>query len=148
MPIDPELANDMDDANAELQQTEYKPTAPPAAPAAVIDPFAGEESLRLDQASLKWARDVYWVFENYSAKVTKAVAQSSARWGLYSYAKKNCDQFMGQLVPKAMMILEKNAAKGGDAEVVVIEERKSVVELQRILRDALAEAAGAFEGRN
>ena len=94
------------------------------------------------QESLRWAMDVYWVFENHSGRVTKAVAGTSSRWGLYQYAKKNMDQFMGQLVPKAMVMIEKARAKMGDPDEIVVEEKKGIADLKRILIDAVKESRG------
>jgi hypothetical protein len=137
MPVDPAIAAEFADI--------LQPTPAAKAPPAAADPFAGQEAPRLDQVSLRWAHDVYWVFENYSSRVTKQIAGTSSRWGLYQHAKKNADQFMGQLVPKAMVLLEKAYANSGDSEQIVIEERKDIRALKAILVAALEEATGAIE---
>jgi hypothetical protein len=101
------------------------------------------DSTALD--SLEWARDVYWAAKNLDGKVTKSSAGSTLRYELVRYAKKNMKEFLGQILPKAMVIVDRANAKGGDADIVAVEEGKSIGELQRILRAAVREATGASD---
>lgn len=111
------------------------PTAPPDAepgPSGAI------------QSWVAWAEDVHWVYEHHASKLMKASpGMTTARWGILQYAKKNMDQFMAQLVPKAMTVLEKAHAKTGDTDAVVTESKRGIAELKRILVAAIAESKQA-----
>jgi hypothetical protein len=96
--------------------------------------------------SLEWARAVYWAANNLDSQgLTKATAGSTLRYELVRYAKKNMKDFIGQMLPKAMVIKDRADAKGGDADIVAVEERKGISELQRILRAAVREATGEVD---
>jgi hypothetical protein len=110
------------------------PTTPPIA----------ETAPNASQRWVAWAEDVHWVYEHHAAKLAKSSpGMTTARWGILQYARKNMDAFMAQLVPKAMTVLEKAHDKTGDTDAVVIEEKRGIAELKRILVAAIAESQQA-----
>jgi hypothetical protein len=96
-----------------------------------------------DREGYAWAVDCFWVYEHLGDRITKPLAGSPARWALWKFAKANPDKFVGQILPKAMGLLEKARDKEADSEVdnlMVSEEKKSIRELQRVLEAAILEA--------
>lgn len=87
-----------------------------------------------------WAEDSFWAFENMGLKMTKAKAGSPARHAMWKYAKDNPDQFLGQVLPKAMALLEKARAKEGDTDEIIRAETKSIAELRNLLKAAVEES--------
>lgn len=92
--------------------------------------------------SYAWALDAFWTYEHMGDKMTRVKAGSAGRWALWQFAKNEPDKFIGQILPKAMALLEKAREKEGDDQVVVEAERKSLANLRQILADAVAELAG------
>jgi hypothetical protein len=90
--------------------------------------------------SFAWAEDVFWCFENLGGSMTKKKAGSNARHALWTYAKNNMDQFMGQVLPKAMQLLEKAKAKEGDSDEIIRAETKSIASLRKLLKLAVEES--------
>lgn len=115
-----------------------------AAPANDPPPVMDDPTIRAiyEREGNAWALDVFWVYEHLGSRMTRKEAGTAARWGLYQFAKKNTENFMGQVLPKAMVLLEKAREKAGDPDELIIEEKKGINELRRILTAAIAEAAG------
>lgn len=90
--------------------------------------------------SYAWAEDSFWAFENMGNKMTRAKAGTAARHALWKYAKDNPDQFLGQVLPKAMALLEKARAKEGDTDEIIRAETKSIASLRKLLKAAIVES--------
>lgn len=90
--------------------------------------------------SYAWAEDSFWAFENMGNTMTKKKAGSASRLAMHKYAKNNPDQFLGQILPKAMTLLEKARAKEGDTDEIIRAEQKSIAELRKLLKMAVEEA--------
>jgi hypothetical protein len=105
----------------------------PAAPAEDI-------AVQIELDSLSWARDVYFVYAHIGEKLTKAKAGTGARYALWDYAKKNTADFISNMLPKAMVILDRQKAKGSDDETISAAETKSIKEIQKLLAAAVKEA--------
>lgn len=87
-----------------------------------------------------WMQDCFWVYENLGSKITRAKSGTPARWALFQMAKKDTGYFMMQILPKALLLLEKAREKGADGDMVVKEEEKEIRSLQKLLKEAVKEA--------
>lgn len=88
-----------------------------------------------------WAADCFWAYDNMGGKMTQAKAGSAGRYYQWKMATKNPEQYVMQVLPRAMTMLEKARDKAGDdANVVVRAEEKQIAELQSILTAAIAES--------
>ncbi len=87
-----------------------------------------------------WAVDAYWVYEHLGDRLNKEKAGNPGRYALWKYAKKETDKFIGQMLPKAMTLLEKARDNTNDDATIVQKEHKAVGELRSLLRKAVAES--------
>lgn len=96
----------------------------------------------LEQESFGWAADVYWVYRHLGEKPSKVVAGGlNGRYQLWKHARASTQKFIEQMLPKAMLLLEKAKAKQDDGvDAIMEEEGKSIRKLQRILKAAILEA--------
>jgi hypothetical protein len=118
-------------------------TISPPPPAPAHDP----NTIRsiYERESYAWALDVFFVYEHLgtTAKAAKATKEfTAARRALLQHSKDDMNNFMGQLLPKAMQLLEKANEKNGDLDTVVAEEKKEINKLRQTLRAAIEEAKG------
>ena len=90
--------------------------------------------------TLRWATDCYWVAENLDERMSKTKAGTTFRFALWKHARENMDTFIGQMLPKAMAILDRQMSKNTDDGALVKHEDKGVAELERILRGVIHEA--------
>lgn len=100
----------------------------------------GELFQEVQREGYRWATDCFWVYKRIGAKLTKAEA-GPGRWALWQEAKRDLSNFVGQILPKAMTLLEKARDKAGDTGAVEKVERKEIGKLQEILIAAREEAA-------
>lgn len=91
-----------------------------------------------------WALDVFWAYEHMGERVKKDDA-GPGRYALWKFAREDPSKFIGQILPKAMSLLEKARDKEGDDQVVVEAERKGITELRLTLKEALAEMRATDE---
>lgn len=87
-----------------------------------------------------WAVDAYWVYENLGERMNKTKAKSPGRWALWQFAKKDTDNFVRHVLPKAMSLLEKAREKSGDDGHVIEKEKKAIKALKKLLSAAVAES--------
>lgn len=91
------------------------------------------------EGSLEWCRAVLWAAQHMSkSRMTQKQAGGLLRYSTWKVARENPKEFSLQLVPKAIMILEK-IKPDDDGGVVELEER-SVAELEKFLDRAIDEA--------
>jgi hypothetical protein len=100
----------------------------------------GDIFQEVQREGYRWAQDCFWVYKRVGRKLTKAEA-GPGRWALYQEAKRDLSNFVGQILPKAMAMLEKARDKAGDTDLVEKTERKEIAKLQEILVAAREEAA-------
>lgn len=104
------------------------------------EPEATRDNFAPEREGYQWAVDVFWVYEHLGDRISKEKAVSSGRYAQWKWAQENIDSFVGQLLPKAMGILEKARAKQGDNELIEAEEKKDIAAMTRMLARAVAEA--------
>lgn len=92
-----------------------------------------------------WASDVFWVYDHLGDRVSRERAPNSGCYATWKWAKKNLDDFIGQMLPKAMNLLERARDKSSDEDIIQDEEKRAIAEMQRLLKRAVAEAAGAAD---
>ena len=95
------------------------------------------------QDQLVWAEDVLWVYENIDNILRADDPEfTKARNALHEWASeensKNRGEFLKTMVPKAVELREKWSRADEDLEMEKF-ERKSIIELQKILADSMAE---------
>jgi hypothetical protein len=99
----------------------------------------GDLFQEVQREGYRWAQDCFWVYKRVGRKLTKAEA-GPGRWALYQEAKRDLSNFVGQILPKAMALLEKARDREGDTGTVEKIERKEIAKLQEILVAAREEA--------
>jgi hypothetical protein len=101
-----------------------------------------ETRAAFDRDSYAWAADVFFVYDRQTATAKQAKSWTPARQGLLKMLKSDPMAYMAQLVPKAMALYEKAKDKNGDADAVILEEKKDINKLKQILAAAIVEAQG------
>jgi len=98
-----------------------------------------------DKAAVEWARAVMWAAEHIRvSKITKRKAGNAMRYTYWQLGQDNQKQLLVDLVPKALMILDKNKGEG-DQSGVVLAEQKNINDLKALLERVLEEMRAASE---
>lgn len=101
-------------------------------------PKTGDDLL----AAVSMARDVQWAWEHMGrSRMSRKEAGSDARFALWKHSRDDRANFVGQVAPKAMGIIDKWAESQSD-DAVVKAEKKGIAELKSILAAAIQEASG------
>jgi hypothetical protein len=89
---------------------------------------------------LVWAREVLTVYKYQGRRMNGRKFSSSCK-SLHEWSEnpENKDKFLSQMVPKATDILAKNR-KNDDPDAVLESEKRSISELQGILKEAIEES--------
>jgi hypothetical protein len=105
-------------------------------PASVEPPEADDT-----QFALEWARAVRWAADNLDMPkkaMTRQKAGSAMKYNLYLLGKENLRELHGNLVPRALNILDKHRnPEGGDMARI---EDQNVSELEELLKQAIADS--------
>lgn len=112
---------------------------------ASVEPPAADDT----QFALKWAQAVMWAADNLDMPkkaMTRQKAGSALKYNLYLLGKDDLRQLHGNLVPRALNILDKHRNPEG-GEVARAEDR-NVEELTAILKQAIEESREQLKERN
>lgn len=121
---------------ADILASVKPPEAAPEAP----EP---DDTAEINQSAIEWAHSILWAAKHSGvAKMSRAKAGSQAKFAMWEFGRENTKELMVNLVPKAMMILDKNKKPEEQAELEAA-ERKSIGELEDLLAGAIKEAGVA-----
>lgn len=112
-------------------------------PEAAVEAPEPDDEAEINQSAIEWAHSILWAAKNVgNGRMSRAKAGSQAKFAMWEFGRENTKELMVNLVPKAMMILDKNKKPEEQAELEAA-ERKSIAELEELLEGAMKEAGVA-----
>lgn len=96
----------------------------------------------VENPDYQWARDVFWAYENQGGRISKTQAGSAGRYRLWEMATKDFDNFVKNMLSKALPVIERmRAAQGTETDQIIEMERKEIEGMKKLLKAAIIEAS-------